>query len=400
MAMGRFFLWIWALIALAGCNHHAGTLDKPPQAVEVPMTFPEAQRSGRHSIRRDRMVSTVLASDRLDPEDAHCRQIKAEAGARAAVLASPHLVGEVSQDVQVRRSAAGAGFEVADYAKASLVRSKAALECEAYTLEQSLRTAERNLNVRFAAAGLRARHKFLTSAEEELHQIEGDIAAALDRGNINLMEASSLREAVSALRALRHSAEADAARLSYLAPEQRLQGATVSRIAQVQASLADVERRLRQAEAWRVSLEGGLENVDRTDLLAGSHPQSGWGAYGKIRATYKVGDLVSGSYEREAKNARIDAVYHDHWNSRGKLQRAQDAAAAYASVSDRRVQILAQAVVEGQSTVETLRRAGGDRDTNAGLAARLGAIRAQAELAESKAALVQAKRDARPIYSR
>jgi hypothetical protein len=106
----------------------------------------------------------------------------------------------------------------------------------------------------------------------------------------------------------------------------------------------------------------------------------------KIRASYKLGALDVESYDAQARAARQEAVYEDLLRPHQRMARVRNAARAYADSSWRQYETIARALAETTATLGTIRKAGGDRTTQAGLLTRLSVIRFSADHGEARAA--------------
>jgi ABC-type branched-subunit amino acid transport system ATPase component len=236
-------------------------------------------------------------------------------------------------------------LEATDFVQAGLLRSKADLECQRYALNQAITLAERELETRAAIAGLQAKAGILAAKSRELQAVRVDIGTALDRGDITIADATSLRDLASALEASRFAAQANAGRLSALTPGHVIARDSIAHLAAIEGELADIEARLRRARGWRLSTEAGVEAFARpVDAAVPANQREGIVPAVKIRASYKLGALDVESYDAQARAARQEAVYEDLLRPHQRLARVRNSARAYAGSSWRQYESIARAL--------------------------------------------------------
>lgn len=294
-----------AVLGISGCANNAAqiSVNDTPSSQPAPAL--------RQTIAED---SAAAAAPRVQPagdftaageeQSAWCTYLKENAAADASVLRSPTLSGSVDDD---QKGSVSLSLSVSSLSRAALIEKQARINCRRYLAETGLQKVVFLAPQTLSAAGYRARYQAVQRRSAELEKLRKRIKSDIASGNLAADKAAGLTAMIDGL-----YSDAAAARSEFerrASTQDALTGPAAGYSAELLAAesdLAEVDSKLRTADAFDVSLSAGYSDGDMGDGFDTVHD----GVSGKVSFSMKLGAFTPGRYEHErrARDARIAAI--------------------------------------------------------------------------------------------
>ncbi len=271
---------------------------------------PQAAPALRQTIAED----SAAAAPRIQPagdfaapgeeQSAWCTYLKENAAADASVLRSPTLSGSIDDE---QKGSVSLSLSVSSLSRAALIEKQARINCRRYLAETGLQKVVFLAPQTLSAAGYRARYKAVERRTAELEKLRKRIKSDISSGHLTADKAAGLTAMIDGL-----YSDAAAARSEFerrASSEGALTGPAAGYSAELlaaEADLADIDSKLRTADAVDVSLSAGYSDGDMGDGFDTVHD----GVSGKVSFSMKLGAFAPSRYEHErrAREARIAAI--------------------------------------------------------------------------------------------
>lgn len=238
------------------------------------------------------------------PLPAWCRYLMEDAAAGATVLRSPSLSGQIDDE---SKGSVALSLSMSSFRKAQLMEQSAEVRCRRYIAETGLQKVVFTAPQTLSAAGYRAKAAAITRHANELDRMRIRIRKEIAAGTITAEKAAGLTAMIDAMLSAAAEARSEA--------ERRDTGGEViagpaaeysADLLRTESELADLDSKMRTADAFDVSLEAGYSDAD----TGNGFDSMSEGFSGKVKFSMKLGAMAPSRYEHErrAREARIAAV--------------------------------------------------------------------------------------------
>jgi hypothetical protein len=307
-------LVLTSVLAMSGCSSSMGlfsshdrpgdlrltTLDSDP--VFTGSTAAAKLEPKKADIVQIRPASIIEYDDAANSQ--WCQYLKEDSAAEATILRSPTLSGNVDDG---GKAALSLGLSVSSLNKANLIEAAARVKCRHYLAESGLQKLAFISPQGLTAAGYRAKSRVILGHKSELADLRKLIKSELAKGNMNAEKASSLSVLIDQLISDGNTAKSQADRRlvgDYSEPHSA--DVLGQDLLKAEAELADINSRIRSADAMDVTVSAGWADHNIDDGFDTQQDSFS----GKVSFSIKLGAVAPRRFEHErlAKQARLNAI--------------------------------------------------------------------------------------------
>ena len=277
------------------------TIDDAPAvaAATVPAAEPRIRPAADVAASAD-----IIAQAPAEPRSAWCEYLTEDAAADATILRGPILGGQVDD---AGNGSVSLSLSMSGMRKAKLLEQSAEARCRRYLAENGLQKLIYLAPMELTAAGFRSKAQAIAQRTAELEKLRRRIRRETANGYITADRAAGLTTMIDSIYATAAEARSQAARrdkesLLSTGPADAYSAALL----RAETDLADIDSRMRDADAFDLSLEAGYSDGDVGDGFDSLHD----GVSGKLKFSMKLGAMAPRrfAHEKRAKAARIAAI--------------------------------------------------------------------------------------------
>lgn len=311
---------VFNLLLLAGCAQQGGLLGEglrlttfttSPEVVVQPVAAVQqlplkatviADQQTEVVVKKTEVVITPASDQQKLP--AWCEYLKEDSAAQAAIMRSPSISGNLSNDGKAGLSV---GVSLTSIAKANLLENSAEVRCRRYMAETGLQKLVFLSPQGLTSAGFKAKASSILSQQKEIKALRRKIAAAMVNGDMDRERATILSGLADQLLVDANTAKSQADRRTGDLLGAKDQASVLgSELLRAEADMEDVNSRLRTYDAIDISVSAGWND----DLSTGGLDVTDEGFSGKVSFSMKLGAGLPSrfNHEERAKQAKLRAI--------------------------------------------------------------------------------------------
>ena len=399
-ALKRLSLAVGLAVSLSACSASTSSNQNLRLAVGAkPGNSVSAKASSEAQIRKRTaeidFQKTGSVSAKKATENANCRFLKNSAEAEATVIASPTL--EATSDEEGSGSVS-LNMNLFDFKKAELVKSSADAKCAYHLASKQIDGTLSYAKQSTQQARNDAKYRFLQSQLSELNQINRSAITKMQNGLMTRQDANQVQAAIGQIKAEMQLAKAEANKAKDLPPLDRnaiKQGHT--NLVLAGQRLQQIERDIRTNDALELTLGAGYRYNERNTGINTSSFEDD--AFAKVTLGVRLGAFSKRRImaEEAAESARMDTLFEQNTGAIWRTEITKRSIDRLITDLGRTETELNKAEQKPHDTIMALGSVGVSRNPVLELQARLQKISIGAQLAETRAAIAQLRKNREDI---